>query len=256
MEQCGMKHDLFWIIGAQRGGSTWLYTMLDAHPGITMAKPMRPEPKYFLDATLAEMGNTEYLERLFPNVLDGQVLGEKGTSYIEHPEAAIRIRSVYHNAKSLAILRNPVARAISNYHFSVQHGLENRTMREVFIENKPEPKISKAFSVSPFNYLGRGDYLGYLKEWKQVFGDDLRICVFEEITREISKLQEIYAWLGVEPSFVPSGFATRVNAKASSGNEDTEKEVADLLTSYYSTSIRAFEDWLGKKIPGWNDQIQ
>ena len=251
-----MPHEAFWIIGAQRSGSTWLYTMLDAHPAITMARPMRPEPKYFLDPGSAGTEVTAYWERLFPNVPEGQVLGEKGTSYIEHPEAAKRIRSVFPQAKSLAILRDPVSRAISNYHFSVQHGLEDRTLREVFIERKQEPTLREAISVSPFNYLGRGDYLGYLKEWKHVFGDDLRICIFEEMTQEISHLQGIYEWLGADPSFVPTGFHTRVNAKVASAPDDPEKEVVEHLRSHYSTSIRSLEDWLGKKIPAWHDPIQ
>ena len=36
------------IVGVQRCGTTFLYHLLDQHPQITMARPVRPEPKVFL----------------------------------------------------------------------------------------------------------------------------------------------------------------------------------------------------------------
>ena len=36
------------VIGAQRCGTTYLHTLLDAHPQITMARPANPEPKVFI----------------------------------------------------------------------------------------------------------------------------------------------------------------------------------------------------------------
>ena len=38
----------FLIIGAQRCGTTFLHSLLDAHPYIAMARPSHPEPKVFL----------------------------------------------------------------------------------------------------------------------------------------------------------------------------------------------------------------
>ena len=40
----------FVIAGAQRSATSWLAGVLDRHPDIAMARPMRPEPKYFLRA--------------------------------------------------------------------------------------------------------------------------------------------------------------------------------------------------------------
>ena len=35
------------VIGAQRSGTTYLHSMLEAHPDVAMAQPPRPEPKVF-----------------------------------------------------------------------------------------------------------------------------------------------------------------------------------------------------------------
>jgi hypothetical protein len=40
--------DHFFIVGAQRSGTTYLYHLLSEHPSINMATPVWPEPKFFL----------------------------------------------------------------------------------------------------------------------------------------------------------------------------------------------------------------
>ena len=40
--------DRCFIVGVQRCGTTYLYHLLNDHPEIVMASPVRPEPKVFL----------------------------------------------------------------------------------------------------------------------------------------------------------------------------------------------------------------
>jgi len=44
----------FFVVGAQRSGTTYLYNVLDEHPQIFMAKPVRPEPKFFFPKILVK----------------------------------------------------------------------------------------------------------------------------------------------------------------------------------------------------------
>ena len=61
------------IAGAQRSGTTYLYRVLDAHPGTHMARPSRPEPKFFhLDSEYAR-GLDYYLERYFGEADPAQI---------------------------------------------------------------------------------------------------------------------------------------------------------------------------------------
>lgn len=245
------------IIGAQRSGSTWLHQMLDAHPAIQMAKPVAPEPKYFLHGagSTSTCSREEYLLRYFPDARSGQVLGEKSTSYIEHPEVAARILSLFPQAKAIAILRHPVARALSNHRFSVQRGLEGRSFRQVFHDELPAPPIPPGTSVDPFDYLGRSHYLPQLQPWLDVLGDALRIEIMEELQASPEQLQELYAWLGVEREYVPPDFRSTPNATAEADRIAADPDVIRKLSAHFAPEISTLEIHLGRSIPRWHDPI-
>ena len=61
----------FVIAGAPRSGTTWLTSALDRHPDIWLAKPRRPEPKFFLVDELYELGIEEYSRRWFADAPGG-----------------------------------------------------------------------------------------------------------------------------------------------------------------------------------------
>jgi hypothetical protein len=68
-----LKH--FFIIGAQRAGTTSLAKILDAHPQINMAKPFKPEAKYFLNTDRANLNYNEYLKLFFSKRSNEKLLG-------------------------------------------------------------------------------------------------------------------------------------------------------------------------------------
>ena len=130
-----MKPTYFFIIGAQRSGTTFLYHFLDGHPEISMAKPFRPEPKYFINPP--NLVNIEkYLDKHHQNYgTNVRAFGEKSTSYYEKPKTASHIHNYFPGAKIIMILRNPIDRALSNYFFTRQHNLEPRSLEDVFLNN-------------------------------------------------------------------------------------------------------------------------
>ena len=74
------KH--FFIVGAQRSGTSYLYRVLDEHPKICMSKPMRPEPKYFIDKDVSDIDLSDYYEEYFHECDSAvEVYGEKSTTY-------------------------------------------------------------------------------------------------------------------------------------------------------------------------------
>src|SRR5206468_3542937 len=119
--------DQFVIIGAQRCGTTYLTQLLDEHPEIEMAKPLRPEPKFFLDYEQFARGAEYYDARYFSDAA-ARVRGEKSTSYIEHDVAVRRIVALFPEATIVAVVRDPVARAVSNHRFSTAEGAESRPL--------------------------------------------------------------------------------------------------------------------------------
>ena len=123
------------VIGAQRCGTTYLHTMLDAHPQITMARPATPEPKIFISDEATRRGAQWYRETYFAHAGDELLLGEKSTSYLEDPDAPARAAGMLGEVHVLAILRDPVQRAISNWRFSTENGLETRSLETALEEN-------------------------------------------------------------------------------------------------------------------------
>ena len=58
-------------------------------------------------------------------------------------------------------LRDPVARAVSNWQLSTAHGLETRPLEQALVENLDGPArrgTPATTSVSPYAYLERGRY--------------------------------------------------------------------------------------------------
>ena len=241
------------IIGAQRSGTTYLYHILDAHPQIRMARPVSPEPKFFLNDVEFEKGKEYYLEKYFSGLTDEKkIIGEKSTSYLEYDFVGERISSFFPNAKILVMLRNPAARAVSNYYFSFANGLETRTVEEVFIEEKPAPQAATKTSVSPFNYFGRGKYADYLLAYLQLFGNNMKVLIFEETIANTDAVRDIYRFVGADDSFLPPGINQIINAGKKEAGLEMAGQVHEKLMKYYQPSIHHLEKLLGRKIPAWN----
>ncbi len=116
----------FFIVGAQRSGTTSLYEYLRAHPRVFMSA--HKEPHFFshdrvrMDRDLYFTSEAEYL-KLFASAQAGQRVGEASPSYLWHPDAAQRIHAERPHAKIIVILRNPIERAYSQYRMDLADGL-------------------------------------------------------------------------------------------------------------------------------------
>lgn len=245
------------IVGAQRSGSTYLYQALDSHPQVTMARPLQPEPKFFLSAQAVELGKEYYEESYYPDrKLDTRYLGEKSASYIESPDAARRIKSFYPNARILMILRDPVQRAYSNYRFSVMHMLEPLNFADA-VGEEAERLQSSTFttSVTPYAYRQRGHYMNYIESYLQMFdASQLCVLIFEEFVNNRASLQQLFGWLGVNQDFVPSSLKEAFNQ--TTGRKENHLEVFRDLAFGYQDSIARLEGWLGREIEIWRRNHQ
>jgi hypothetical protein len=240
------------IVGAQRSGSTYLYKILEDHPQVTMALPVRPEPKFFMTQESVAKGKTYYENKYYSDRKpDTAYLGEKSTSYIENIEAVRRIHNFYPNARLLMILRNPVLRAYSNYRFTVDNKLETMTFRDALnAETKRVKNADFSTSVSPFSYRQRGNYIDYINPFLEVFDSaQLRVIIFEEFVEDLMSVQDLYRWLGVTDDFVPHALEQVVNPAASE-KEDQAEAFHDLALGYRESMAR-LEEFLGRELEVW-----
>ena len=110
--------DYFLVVGAQRCGTTYLRTLLDEHPSIVMATPSQPEPKVFLDDDVVRRGLEWYDATWFAGAPAGALRGEKSTSYLEVPALRSTGCAPCSGTRWILVqLRDPVARAVSNWRF-------------------------------------------------------------------------------------------------------------------------------------------
>ena len=238
------------MIGAQRCGTTYLQSLLEAHPEITMARPARPEPKVFLSDDSVDRGRDWYRRTFFGHATHERLLGEKSTSYIEVPEAADRAyRVLGDDTVVLALLRDPVARAVSNWRFSTDNGLEERPLETALRENLAEAAEwdRASTSVSPFAYLERGRYEQHLEPWFAAFPMNLQVVFLQDLLDRDEALGTLYQHLGVDPDFRP---ATREQLNEST--EPTSSLPPDLVSAmrtYFHDHDLALSRRLGRRLP-------
>lgn len=236
------------VVGAQRCGTTYLHDLLDAHPDIAMARPARPEPKVFLreDPPTAEAYRAEF----FGHAGGAGLLGEKSTSYLESPDAPGRVADVLGSPQVLVQLRDPVDRAVSNWSFSRDHGVETRPLEAALLADLggdragPPEWDRNASSVSPFAYVTRGRYVEDLARWTEHF--DVRVQFLEELLEDEAVVDDLWRWLGVEAFHADLG-AAPVNASGPSGPLDDALVTA--LREHYRDSDAALAEMLGRELP-------
>ncbi|HEX9774510.1 MAG TPA: sulfotransferase [Actinomycetota bacterium] len=240
----------FVIVGAQRCGTTYLYTLLDEHPSIEMARPLRPEPKFFLKADAVARGIDAYLADHFGHRPHARVRGEKGTSYIESEDAARRIAGILPDPKIVVLVRDPIDRAISNYRFSVKNGLETLPIAEALTEQAQDrPYDTSSISASPFGYLRRGRYAEQLEMYgRHIPRERIFVAVLEELV-EGGVLAELCAFLGVEPHQTREP-GPPVNASEGEKPQLAEADAARLRT-YFAPATERLEEFLGRRIESW-----
>lgn len=244
------KH--FIIVGAQRSGTTYLYNILNEHPEICMSSPVFPEPKYFLNKPIDRVNIEQYLENHFPqyNCNDFVITGEKSTSYYESEDAARIISQILPSTKIIFLLRNPIYRALSNYFFSCNNGLETRSLEDVFLEMLSPPSYSESISVNPYNYLGRGEYVKFIKMYMKYFpSNQIKILIFEELKDSHNEIEKLYNFLEVSHDFTP----TNLNLAANSSKDKSapSEHIIHSLTQYYAPFNKELEKLINKNITVW-----
>ncbi|MET1059879.1 MAG: dTDP-4-amino-4,6-dideoxygalactose transaminase [Nocardioides sp.] len=241
------------LIGGQRCGTTYLHGLLQEHPEIAMARPARPEPKVFLSDELSGRGAEWYRSTYFAHASGEKILGEKSTSYLEDPAAATRAAAVLGDPLVLVLLRDPVARAISNWRFSTDNGLEKRPL-DVALRESLEQESEwdpSATSVSPFAYLARGRYAEHLVPWLTTFGDAMQVHFLAELLEDDATLMGLYAGLDVDPGFRPEG-RDRIANGSSGPAPHLPADLTAKLEGYFAASNQALAELLGRELPWWS----
>jgi hypothetical protein len=214
-----------------------------------MAKPFRPEPKFFLDDGCLALGLDHYESAFFTDPT-ATALGEKSTSYLDFPQAAERIHAMLPAAFVLVVLRDPVRRAVSNYRFTSQHGLEELSIGEALRRSASDDRAwdRDRTSVSPHAYLPRGRYIDDLVPFAAELGSEqLQVVFYEELIRGSAVVHQIYDLLRVDSTFVPPSLGSVVNG--SGCDERLDRRLESEFRDFFREPNRDLEQFLGRALP-------
>ncbi len=166
-------------IGGQRTGSTWLHTLLQAHPDIYVPE-RRKEVGYF--ATRYHNGPEWYATFFQTAIQAGHygAVGEITSTYLYHPLAPERIAAFSSIKKLLVIIRNPVDRAYSNYGMAIRDYGFNGSFRK-YLETNPD-------------VIARGHYSQHLARFLHCFTrDQITLLIFEDAVQNVARTKQVLA---------------------------------------------------------------
>jgi len=200
----------FFLIGAQKAGTTSLYSYLKQHPQIYMSP--RKEPHFFKGihsedqrrgGDLAPVTDIGDYRALFEGVTDEKAIGEASASYLYSPSAPALIKRSIPDARLIAVLRNPADRAYSNYLFCVQMGREPLASFVDALQSE-ERRIREDWG-SLWHYRQKGFYYTQIKRYFDIFGQDqVKVYLYDDLRgNPFGMLSDIFRFLGVDETFVP-----------------------------------------------------
>ena len=199
----------FLIIGAQKSASTYIHICLAEHPEVFM--PL-DEITYFEDPDFREARREDF-ERLFRDVNGAKAVGFKRPNYIAKPEVPGRVKELLPEAKLIAVLRNPVQRAVSAYFHYVNYGFIPPAPLEKSMTLLLDGEYKKSYPKSE-EILEYGLYHKHLDRYLSFFDRGRILILFQdEIVRDtLAQLQRAYRFLGIDDSYVPRRLNDRPQA--------------------------------------------
>lgn len=205
-------------LGAQRSGTTWLYSLVAAHPDVQgdATKELHYFHRFwnqpFTDA------DARTYARFFPRP-PGRIAGEWSPGYLAHFWVPPLLARAAPDAKLLVSLRDPVER----YRSGVVLLSETR---------RPGPAAaSAAFRLGCY-----GLQLEHLLSY--VARDRLHLVQFEACTKDAgTEIGRIYEFLGLDPTFRPEGIDRPVNA-ARARKDDLSADTRAALVDAYTPDVR------------------
>jgi Sulfotransferase family len=200
----------FFIVGAQKAGTTSLYQYLNQHPQVYMSP--RKEPHFFegMHSEFRRPGRrsvpvrdlAEY-QALFAGASGERAIGEASASYLFSPRAPGLIKSSVPDARIIVILRNPADRAYSNFVYCVQVGREPLGS---FAEGLQAEEARTRDKWGPlWYYKQKGFYYAQVKRYFDTFGrDQVGVWLYEDLRNDtFGVLGEVFRFLGIDECFVP-----------------------------------------------------
>lgn len=188
----------FLIVGAAKAGTTSLLKYVEQHPEIYMCPVESPRFFNVKGSEKSPYGDLDAYQSLFDGVINEKAIGEKSTTYLANPRVPGKIKEYLPDVKLIAVLRNPVDRAYSQFNYYLREGQEDCTdFATIAARDIERVEMRKA----PSQYTSWGMYSVHLERYLKFFDkSQIKLVIFEEFVREPDRVMaEVFEFLGVDP---------------------------------------------------------
>lgn len=194
----------FFIIGAQKCATTWLYNCLNEHPDVFIGGEKR-EVNYLGGDRYKEKGESWFFSQ-FNEAKDHQLLGSASVDYLIDIDSINYIKENNSRAKFILSIRNPIDRFISAYFWLSRNNLIDDLALNEGIEKIIDSYSGSNNESNGYDYIiQRGLYYNQLKHFLKEFPEEnFKLIVFDDIKETPDKvLEDLYTFLGVDNNFNP-----------------------------------------------------
>lgn len=206
------------IVGAGKAGTTSLHALLAEHPDVS---PGSAKELHYFD--LVETPTFDEYRSLFEPRGGSKLLLDATPAYLHLPYVSERLGNLVPKARLIAILRDPVPRAHSDWWMHLSRGDERRSFEKAVAQELNGPTYDQLAAdpamcrrlwrqhmesigsggVFPTFYVTAGLYDRHLAALRRHFDDPSRILVlfFEEIVADTSAMaQRLSEFLQIDPA--------------------------------------------------------
>lgn len=244
------------LVGAKRCGSTSLHRYLLEHPQVAPLFPAAQHKKgtHWFDRHYDR--SPAWYRSHFPLRAGGKVGGESSTYYFSHPHSPSRAAEHVPDAKIIALLREPVGRAYSQYRDEVKNGNESLSFAEALAAEpgrtalehermRAEPGYH-SFVHEHLAYREWGQYAEHLARWREFFPAEQMLVLRSEdmFARPPEVYRQVTDFLGLRPA------GARFEQHNATHGELPDDPAVDELREHYVPHNAALSDLL-PGFPAW-----
>jgi hypothetical protein len=249
------------VIGAMKSGTSALHRHLDRHPDIRMSWPK--ELNFFfgpVDSLCPSTGRhvtaCQCPQRWaagnwyrgigwYARHFDARsaVRGESSPGYTSpsHASVAARMAQVVPEARLLYLVRDPLARAVSQYRHHSREGTERRPIHQALLHPSSQ-------------YIPRGQYFQRLLPFLEWFGkDQIAIVAQEELLADPrTTLPKIFGFLSVDDSYWSSCFHKRSNQAPEGAPPPMDGWLRERLIELFHDDVERLRTFADRSFPSWS----
>ncbi|MGB3404819.1 MAG: tetratricopeptide repeat protein [Microcoleaceae cyanobacterium] len=244
----------FLIIGVMKCGTTALYDYIIQHPKVISSVVKEINTDGLAQKSQKFKINRDYYLSFFPPIPENSdyITGEASPTYIHVSNTPKLVSNYFPHAKIMVILRNPVKRLISQYHFFVKKSKEMRSLEQILesefkilSKEKDFHKITDEYARTNRWFLAHGLYVYFLEKWMSIIPKEQFLIVKSEDLSQspATVMSQVFQFLDV-PEYDSIQFPQKNKGTYSS---KINPDLLARLQDFYRPHNQRLEEFLGRK---------